>query len=277
MGPGGMLAARSSATQHEGEHDVKYLTRPIAWAIWLTVLGLVAASGGSTLSAFAQTAPTAAAGEWPQANFDYANTRAAGGSSISSQNVGQLGVAWTFSVPGVSAFGALATTPVVVNGTVYVQDLKSNVYAIDLQTGAPKWMKIYDADTVGPNGPAVDGGKVFVASDMQTVAALDANTGAELWSVQLAPPETQGIDQHLIAYNGTLYVSTVPGPSLTQFYTGGGMGILYALDEQTGSARWSFNTVKDGELCAQLASLWREQRERTINCRNANQERTPGS
>src|ERR1700687_1631580 len=239
----------------EGQQDVMHVhtavpatatkRRPVAWAIWLSVLGLVAATGGSAL---AQTAASAAAGDWPQSNFDYANTRAAAGSSISSQNVGQLGVAWTFSVPGVSAFGALATTPVVVNGTVYLQDLKSNVYALDVRTGALKWHKEYNADTVGPNGPAVDGGKVFVASDMQTIAALDASTGAELWSVQIAPPETQGIDQHLAAYNGTLYVSTVPGPSLTKFYTGGGMGILYALDEQTGAAKWSFNTVKDGEL-----------------------------
>jgi hypothetical protein len=65
MRPGGMLAARSLA----------------AWLIWLMVFGLVAASGGSTLSAFAQTAPVAAAGDWSQANYDYANTRAAGGSS----------------------------------------------------------------------------------------------------------------------------------------------------------------------------------------------------
>jgi len=35
---------------------------------------------------------------------------------------------------------------------------------------------------------------------------------------------------------------------VTSFYLAGGMGILYALDEQTGSVKWSFNTVKDGDL-----------------------------
>jgi outer membrane protein assembly factor BamB/plastocyanin len=227
--------------------DLAAPRRPVvrAAAAWLSAVGVVAALAGSALGAQAQAAP---AGEWPQANFDYANTRAAAGSRLSAANVGQLGVAWTFSVPGVSAFGALATTPVVVNGTAYLQDLKSNVYAIDVRTGALKWQKLYDADNVGPNGPAVDGGKVFVESNMQTVAALDASTGAEVWSVQIAPADTQGIDQHLIAYHGTLYVSTVPGPSLSKFYTGGGMGILYALDEETGASKWSFNTVKDGDL-----------------------------
>jgi outer membrane protein assembly factor BamB len=185
--------------------------------------------------------------DWPQANFDYANTRAATNSSISAGNVGQLGVAWTFGVAGGGTFGTLSTSPVVVNGTVYLQDLKSNVYAIDLHTGTLKWQKLYNADDVGPNGPAVDGGKVFVESNGQTVAALDANTGAELWSTQLVSVDTQGIDQQIAAYGGTLYVSTVPGTS-AQFYPGGGMGIIYALDEATGSVKWSFNTVKDGDL-----------------------------
>src|SRR5207302_6098719 len=169
-------------------------------------------------------------------------------SSISSGNVGQLGTAWTFGVIGVSSHGALATSPVVVNGTVYLQDLQSNVYAIDLQTGTLKWQKLYTATNLGPNGPAVDGGKVFVESNVQTVAALDATTGAEVWSTQLATVDTQGIDQQIGAYGGTVYVSTVPGTGRTNFYPGGGMGIIYALDEQTGSVKWSFNTVKDGDL-----------------------------
>jgi glucose dehydrogenase/plastocyanin len=107
---------------------------------------------------------------------------------------------------------------------------------------------LYNAANNGPNGPAVDGGKVFVESNVQTVAALDATTGAEVWSTQIATVATQGIDQQIAAYGGTLYVSTVPGTSVQNFYPGGGMGIIYALDEQTGSVKWSFNTVKDGDL-----------------------------
>jgi quinohemoprotein ethanol dehydrogenase len=75
--------------------------------------------------ALAQTAPPATRIDWPQANFDYANTRAAMNGSISSANLDQLGVAWTFDVSGVSTFGVLATSPVVVDGTVYLQDLAS--------------------------------------------------------------------------------------------------------------------------------------------------------
>lgn len=188
---------------------------------------------------------------WSQANYDYANTRDAVDSTISSQNVSKLGVAWTFTVAGVSIFGALATSPIVANGTVYLQDLQNNVYAIDLQSGALKWEQLYNASSVGPNGVAVDQGKVFVESSMQTVAALDAATGSQLWSMRIPRPDSQGIDQQLTAYHGTLYLSTIPGTgntSITSFYKGGEMGIIYALDEQTGRIQWSFNTVKDGDL-----------------------------
>ena len=224
--------------------SARHLLAPTLFCLLLIAL----AACGSSTAPSATTPSSPASGSWAQANYDYANTRDATQSSISSQNVNQLGVAWSYKVSGGSAFGSLATSPVLANGTVYLQDLASNVYAIDLQTGQLKWDKRYNALDVGPNGPAVDNGKVFVESNEQTVAALDARTGNQLWSKQIAPANTQGIDQQLEAYHGTLYVSTVPGPSITKFYTGGGMGIIYALDEQDGSQKWSFNTVQNGNL-----------------------------
>jgi outer membrane protein assembly factor BamB len=136
------------------------------------------------------------------------------------------------------------------SGIVYLQDLQSNVYAIDLQAGTLRWKHHYNAANLGPNGVAVDQGKVFVTSSMQTIAALDATTGAQLWSRTIPFPTTQGITQQLTAYHGTLYLSTIPGtaPKEDKFYQGGSMGILYALDEQTGTIKWSFNTVQNGNL-----------------------------
>jgi glucose dehydrogenase len=217
----------------------------------LSTLGMTTCSATSTM---ANCGPSGRSGTltdaWLQANYDYANTRDATSSLISSQNVNRLCLAWTFPISGVSHSGAMATAPIVVNDTVYLQDLQSNVYAIDLQSGALKWKRVYNAANLGPNGVAVDQGKVFVTSSMQTIAALDASTGAPIWSRQIPFPSTQGIDQQLTVYNGTLYVSTIPGtaPKEDDFYQGGSMGILYALDEQTGNITWSFNTVKDGDL-----------------------------
>ncbi len=215
---------------------------------WISALALVAALVTPVPNAPAVAAQPNSPADWPQPNFDLANTRSASNSSISSSNVGKLGLAWSFNVGGQSAFGALASTPVVVDGTIYLQDLKSNVYAIDLKTGALKWQQLYNADNIGPNGPAVDNGMVFVASNEQTVAALDATTGKQVWSNQIAPPDTQGVDQQPVVFKGKVYVSTVPGPSVSNFYAPGGMGIIYALDEKTGNILWSFNTIENGDL-----------------------------
>jgi alcohol dehydrogenase (cytochrome c) len=97
---------------------------------WLTALALVTALSGAPIEARAQSTPSTSQSTWPMSNFDYGNTRAATGTAISSANVGQLAVDGMFDVDGVSDYSALATTPVVVNGVVYLQDLQSNVYAI---------------------------------------------------------------------------------------------------------------------------------------------------
>jgi outer membrane protein assembly factor BamB len=162
--------------------------------------------------------------EWQQANHDLANTRDASSSTISSENVNQLGVGWTYGIEGASAFGSLATSPLVVNGTVYLQDLKSNDYAIDFRSGELQWQKRYNADNVGPNGAGFDDGKLFVTNGMQTVVALDATSGEEIWSKRIVSVATQGITQQLTAHDGILYVSTIPGSSASHFYEGGGWG-----------------------------------------------------
>lgn len=216
----------------------------IVLPLLLLLLGMAAC--GSTATPCHPAGTTT--GMWPQANYDYANTRNAATSLLSSHNVNQLCVAWTFPVSGVAASGAMATSPIVPRGVVYLQDLQSNVYAINLSSGALKWKHDYNAANGGPNGVAVDQGMVFVESSMQTIAALDAATGAQLWSRQIPQPNIQGIDQQLTAYQGTIYLSTVPIISGSSLYPASSMGIIYALDEQTGRIKWSFNTVKDGDL-----------------------------
>src|SRR6202022_890815 len=154
---------------------------------WLTAVlpavAILATACGPGLPATGSAAPA----DWPQANHDLANTRVASGSPISSANVRQLGVDWTVKVTGVSTYGAISASPIVVGGTVYLQDLMSNVYAVDLDTGKLLWQKQYNAPALGPNGAGYDNGKVFVTSDDHTVAALDAKTGQELWSRRIAP------------------------------------------------------------------------------------------
>jgi len=180
------------------------------------------------------------------ANKNYRNTRASFDSRIRARNVSRLRPAWTFDIPSTSTFGAVASNPLILQGRVYFQDLKSNVYALTLNRGELVWKKDYNIDNIGPNGPAVGWRKIFVAKGAEVVA-LDME-GSEVWSTKLTEKESEGIDIQLMAYGNLVYVSTVPGSSVTNFYTGGAAGIIYALDQETGSIVWSFNTIDSEDI-----------------------------
>src|ERR1700752_4980035 len=76
---------------------------------------------------------------WPAHNYDLANSRATTSTEISAANVGTLTKKGSFAIPGTGSFGNFATTPIVFAGVVYCQDLNSNVYAVDQQTGKLRW------------------------------------------------------------------------------------------------------------------------------------------
>lgn len=186
-------------------------------------------------------APSAAPG-WSEPNGDKAATRWVNG-PINSRTVSRLGVAWRVPIKARTDLwpGGHAATPVVSGGVVYTQDLDSNVYAIDLRTGAVRWTKTYDHRSVGPNGVAVAYGKVFGATGSHAFA-LDAATGRELWRKKLVQNDFEGIDMAPGVDRGTVYVSTVPG-NAGHFLAGEGQGVLWALDARTGEAKWTFDTV----------------------------------
>ena len=184
--------------------------------------------------------------EWPLANKDYNNSRATTSSRINSRNAARLKVAWTFDIPGVGPFGAAATNPLIIGNRVYLQDLKSNVYALSFRTGKLLWKKNYNVDNIGPIGLAAGWGKIFVPVQ-PNIIALDRR-GNELWTTKIAALDSEGIDCQLTVFDNLVYASTVPGSSVTNFYTGGAIGVIYALDQQTGNVVWSFDTVDTTDI-----------------------------
>jgi outer membrane protein assembly factor BamB len=188
------------------------------------------------------------AGSWPAHNHDLANTRATAQSAINSQTVSQLRVKWSFPFKGASAAGIFASTPIVLNGTVYLQDLNSNVYALDRSTGQLKWRHAFNRPSVGPNGVSLGNGRLYGATDTKAFA-LDPGTGEVLWSRKLTRNENEGIDMTPQLYGDTVLISTIPG-NTRSFYKGNGDGVVWALSAATGKTQWKFNTIADG------ARLW---------------------
>ena len=232
----------------------------VAGVALVVTAGLLAGCSGSSSSgpgtlacpskrapAVTGTAPAATgrpAAGWTQPDADLASTRYVT-SGITSANVSRLGVAWTMPLTMSTAHtdGAYASTPVIVNGVVYVQDLDSNVYAISLATGKVLWTHDYDSPNGGPDGVNVVGGVVYAATAKAAVA-LEAATGAQLWSRTLIGNDHEGIAMAPGYNHGTVYVSTVPA-NVTTVYGAGGEGILWALNARTGAPEWSWNQVQN--------------------------------
>jgi glucose dehydrogenase len=195
-----------------------------------------------TTSAFAGAAtPT---GTWADPNGDLGNTRNAAGSVISAANVASLREAWSFHIIGTAAAGvhgagALAANPVVTGGTVYLQDLDANVYAIALATGKLRWehvVNVPEATGPGPDGVAVAGGVVY-GDTPTSVFALNASTGAVIWSDSALLGSGQGtFEIQPTVAGGRVYLASAYG-------SGPGGGVLVALSAGDGRLLWKFNTV----------------------------------
>jgi outer membrane protein assembly factor BamB len=188
---------------------------------------LVVAGCGSSSSK-----PTAS--DWRLPNGDLSGARDATG-SISSANVGRLEVLWRFRLTtGPTFSGTAASTPIVAGSRVYVQDLRSNVYALDRATGRLVWARRLNRESGGPNGVAFAGGRIYGNTDVSSFA-LDARTGRVLWSRKLT---TSGLPITIApAVANGLMVTSTTGASP------GGRGEIIGLDAATGHVRWRFDTI----------------------------------
>lgn len=196
------------------------------------VAGCGASGAGHQAGPSDRPFPAAPAHAWSAPDGDVANRRWVDG-PIDAASVHRLRVAWTLPLPA-----GYAATPVVSGRTLYIQDLQSNVHAIDATSGRVLWSRAYEEVDIGPNGVNVVDGRVFGATQTHAFA-LDAQTGKELWSRRIALHPGDAIDMAPGYEDGTVYVSTaVQGP--------GAVGTLWALDAKTGAVRWSWAEVPAG-------------------------------
>ena len=127
-------------------------------------------------------------------------------------------------------FDVYLSSPTLSNGAVYFGSGDGNIYALDAQTGAPKW-KFHTGDVVHAS-PAIVDGKLYIGSWDSFFYALDAATGKELWRFKTGEdPDIHnqvGIQSSAVVANGMVYF----GCRDSNFY---------ALDAATGQKRWVFN------------------------------------
>ena len=179
-------------------------------------------------------------------NANYAQTRYYPSRQINAENVKNLRPAWIFQTEIVDT---METTPIVVNGIMYITTAFNHVYALDARTGAQLWHFKHKMGPIttyccGPNnrGVAVYGDRLFMGTLDARLLALDAKTGEELWNVEIADPE--------LGYSETMAPSVVNGKVLIG--TNGGeygiRGFVKAFDWETGDLLWTFHTIPENSV-----------------------------
>src|ERR1700716_234445 len=179
-------------------------------------------------------------------NGNYAQTRFHPARQIGRDNVKNLHVAWIFQT---EVKESLETSPIVVDGVMFVTTSFSHVYALDAKTGAEIWHYKHKMGPVttyccGPNnrGVQVLGDLVYLATLDAKLVALNAKTGDVVWQSDIADPE--------LGYSETMAPTVIKDKVLIG--TNGGeygiRGFLKAYDAKTGELLWTFNTVPESSV-----------------------------
>jgi len=215
----------------------------------LTLLGLM--SMGQNYAQLVPPEVAANTNQWPLPHRDYTASRTVLDSGIFWGNVAQLELAWSVPISSVNTYnsGLAACNPVILDNTVYFQNLGSDVQAIALTTGAVKWEHKFRRSNVGPNGVAVGWGKVFGAVGMAELVALDAQTGEQLWSFSAPNSPCEGVILQPSVFNDTVYLGTIPGGGTSgcSSYPPGVGCRIFALNQATGEIRWQFDTIDSAD------------------------------
>ena len=183
-------------------------------------------------------------GNWMTHGRTYDEQRFSPLKQIDTRSVRDLKLAWHFDVP--TDHRGQESTPLVVDGVMYVTSAWSKVFALDARTGALLWQ--YDpavprewganacCDVVN-RGVAMWNGKVYSGTLDGRLVALDAATGKLLWEKMTIDPKWR--------YTITGAPRVVKGKVLIG-NGGAEMGVrgyISAYDAETGEMSWRFYTV----------------------------------
>ncbi|HEY0341483.1 MAG TPA: PQQ-dependent dehydrogenase, methanol/ethanol family [Steroidobacteraceae bacterium] len=207
-----------------------------------------AATGKAAVNAARIVAADGEPGNWMTYGRTYDEQRFSPLQKINAQNVSQLKLAWHYDLD--AAHRVQESTPIVVDGVMYLTSAWSKVFALDPATGKELW--VFDPAVPGTTGVkgccdvanrgvAVWNGKVYVGTFDGRLIALDAATGKPVWSVSTV--DTPGADPQSYTITGAPRIvkgKVIIGNAGGEYRA---RGYLTAYDAETGKKVWRFYTV----------------------------------
>ena len=216
-----------------------------AWAV-------VVLLAGATLTLYSQGLPVTyerllkadqEPGNWLMYSNTYNGWRFSRLNQITAQNARNLRVKWLFQGRHNEKF---ETTPLVVDGIMYLTRPENAIYALDALTGRQLWMYEHRNPTrtfncCGRNnrGLAILGTTLFMNTLDMHVIAVDAKSGRELWKTKMFDYTAAG------GYAATGAPLVVKDKVIVGMAGGerAVSGFLDAYDAKTGARAWRFNTI----------------------------------
>jgi alcohol dehydrogenase (cytochrome c) len=216
------------------------MTRRVALAALLTTVALSAVIDAQiTFDRLVRAAEEPR--NWITYSGGYAAQRHSLLTEITPANVGNLELKWI--LPN-QVFGAWQSTPLVVDGIMYVTQRPNDILAVDARTGRVFWQYRYSVSPearvcCGANnrGVAILGDTLYMGTLDAHLVAVDRTTGRSRWDVAVGNPEH--------GYSITLAPLVVKDKVLVG--SGGGeygvRGFIAAFDATTGRELWRFHTI----------------------------------
>src|SRR6201995_294005 len=191
-------------------------------------------------------APAPETEDWPVFGRDRDNTRFATQDEINTENVGELGEAWSTGL-GPDQY-LMESFPLALGEDVFVTTSTDEIMSIDGKTGHINWTYTPEVDFsqstgvggygVSVNrGVAAEHGRLFLLPFDDKLQAVSQKTGEKLWTSTVADAHTGAYESMApTAYDGKVYV----GDSGSE---DGVRGFVAAYDQKTGKKLWQFYTV----------------------------------
>ena len=180
-------------------------------------------------------------GNWLTYNGDYRSHHYSTLKQITAENVHGLRAKWIYQMHKQK----VESTPIVVDGVMYVTRPPSDLIALDAETGRALWTyehrllpgRVYVCCGEVNRGVAILGSTLFLSTLDAKLIALDARAGRVLWKRDLADPS--------LNYTATGAPLAIKDKVIVGIAgaEGGIRGFLDAYDARTGERAWRFWTI----------------------------------